>query len=86
MSYINVGFGNMVNSDKIIAMISPDSAPAKRLVQQSKETKSIIDATQGRKTKSILITDQKMIILSALLPETIASRSNTQQWEKETEN
>ena len=71
---INIGFGNMVNTDRILAVINPDSAPAKRIVQKSKEQDVLIDATQGRKTKSIIITDTERVILSALLSETIAGR------------
>lgn len=71
---INIGFGNVVNSDKIVAIIAPDSAPAKRLVQNAKETGRIVDATQGRRTRAIIITDSDHVILSALLPETISGR------------
>ena len=71
---INIGFGNIVNSDKIVAIIAPDSAPAKRLVQNSKETGRIVDATQGRRTRAVIITDSDHVILSALLPETISGR------------
>ena len=72
---IHIGFGNMVNTGKIIAIVNPDSAPIKRLVQNAKETGSTIDATQGRKTKAVLIMENNQIVLSALLPETIAGRS-----------
>lgn len=72
--FMNIGFGNMVNTDKIVSIVSPDSAPMKRLVQKSKDNGTAIDATQGRKTKSVLIMDSNHLILSALLPETIASR------------
>lgn len=72
--FINVGFGNIVNSDKIVAMITPDSAPAKRLVQNYKEIGKIVDATQGRRTRAIIITNSDYIILSALLPDTISGR------------
>lgn len=75
---MNIGFGNMVNTDKIISIISPDSAPAKRLIAQAKEAKTLIDATQGRKTKSILFTTNDKMILSALTPETLAGRFNHQ--------
>ena len=71
---IHIGFGNMVNTAKIIAVVSPDSAPMKRLVQNAKEKGLAIDATQGRKTKSVLIMDGSQVVLSALLPETIAGR------------
>ena len=71
---INIGFGNIVNSDKIVAIIAPDSAPSKRLVQNSKETGRVVDATQGRRTRAVIITDSDHVILSALLPETISGR------------
>ena len=81
---INIGFGNMVNTDKIISIISLDSAPAKRMVQRSKEQETLIDATQGRRTKSVIFTDSNKIILSALQPETLAGRFNgnaTEVWD-----
>ena len=71
---INIGFGNIVNSDKIVAIIAPDSAPSKRLIQNSKETGRVVDATQGRRTRALIITDSDHVILSALLPETISGR------------
>lgn len=71
---IHIGFGNIVNTEKIIAIVSPDSAPIKRLVQGAKEKGLAIDATQGRKTKSVLIMDGSQVVLSALLPETVAGR------------
>lgn len=71
---IHIGFGNIVNSAKIIAIVSPDSAPIKRLMQNAKEKGCAIDATQGRKTKSVLVMENSQIILSALLPETLAGR------------
>lgn len=71
---INIGFGNIVNSDKIVAIIAPDSAPAKRLVQNAKETGRVVDSTQGRRTRAIIITDSNHVVLSALLPETISGR------------
>lgn len=73
---INIGFGNMVNTDKIISIISSDSAPAKRLVQKGREEETLIDATQGRRTKSVIFTESNRIILSALQPETLALRFN----------
>lgn len=72
---IHIGFGNIVNTAKIIAIVSPDSAPIKRLVQKAKEEGTAIDATQGRKTKSVLIMENSRVVLSALLPETIAGRA-----------
>lgn len=71
---IHIGFGNIVNTAKIIAIVSPESAPVKRLVQNAKEKGMAIDATQGRKTKSVLVMENSQVVLSALLPETIAGR------------
>lgn len=63
---MNIGFGNLVHTDKIIAIVTPDSAPAKRLVQRAKQEEQIVDATQGRKTRSILVMEPDKIVLSAL--------------------
>ena len=79
---IHIGFGNIVNAGKIIAIVSPDSAPVKRMVQRAKEEGSAIDATQGRKTQGILIMENGFIVLSALLPETLAGRFNEAEAEK----
>lgn len=73
---MNVGFGNLVNTDKIIGIVSSDSAPAKRLISRGKEQETLIDATQGRRTKSVIFTENNKIILSALQPETLAGRFN----------
>lgn len=73
---IHIGFGNIVNTEKIIAIVSPDSAPIKRLVQNAKEKGTAIDATQGRKTKAVLVMENNQVVLSALLPETIAGRAH----------
>lgn len=72
---IHIGFGNIVNTGKIIAIVGPDSAPVKRLVQKAREEGRVIDATQGRKTKAVLVMENSQIVLSALLPETIAGRA-----------
>lgn len=72
---IHIGFGNIVNTEKIIAIVSPESAPIKRMVQKAKESGMAIDATQGRKTKSVLVMENSQVVLSALLPETIAGRA-----------
>ena len=71
---INIGFGNVVNSDKIVAVVSPDAAPVKRMVQSVKGSNSLVDATQGRKTKVVIVMSDDHLILSALQPETIARR------------
>ena len=74
MQLINIGFGNIVSSDRIIAIVSPEAAPIKRLVQEAKEKGSIIDATCGRKTRAVIIMDSNHIVLSAVQPETVAGR------------
>ncbi len=76
---IHIGFGNIVNTGKIVAIVSPDSAPVKRLVQSAKESGRAIDATQGRKTKSVLVMENEQVVLSALLPETIAGRAQAER-------
>ena len=73
---INIGFGNIVFADRLIALVSSDSAPIKRVVQDARDKNRLIDATQGRRTRSVIITDSDHIILSSLLPETISSRIN----------
>ena len=76
--FIHIGFGNIVNAGKIISIVSPDAAPVKRMVQKAKEEGAAIDATQGRKTKAVLVMEDGMLVLSALLPETIAARVQTE--------
>lgn len=71
---VNVGFGNMVNGGKLVAVVSPDGAPVKRLVQSARENHRVVDATQGRKTKAVLIMEPDYLVLSALQPDTIAKR------------
>lgn len=76
---VNVGFGNVVNSSKIIGIISPEAAPIKRLVQTAKDTGMAIDATCGRRTKAVIVVESGHLILSSLLPETIAGRVNQKE-------
>ncbi|MDF2944328.1 MAG: hypothetical protein K0S01_3186 [Herbinix sp.] len=76
---VNVGFGNVVNSSKIISIISPEAAPIKRMVQSAKDTGMAIDATCGRRTKAVIVTESGHLILSSLLPETIAGRVNQKE-------
>lgn len=71
---VHIGFGNMVVADRVISIIHPSSAPMKRLKEEAKETGRLIDATQGRKTRAILVTDSNHVILSAIQPETIVHR------------
>ncbi len=76
---VNIGFGNVVNSSKITGVISPDAAPVKRMVQTAKDTGMAIDATCGRRTKAVIVMDSGHLILSSLLPETIAGRVNQKE-------
>ena len=71
---INIGFGNAINAEKVVAVVNPDAAPIKRMVQQAKEQGSVIDATQGRRTKAVLITQENHIVLSAIQPDTLIKR------------
>ncbi len=74
MQLINIGFGNIISADRMIAIVSPESAPIKRIVQEAKDDKVVIDATFGRKTRAVIIMDSGHIVLSAIQPETVASR------------
>ena len=74
MQFINIGFGNMVSSERLVAIVSPDSAPIKRMVQEARDRGTLIDATFGRKTKAVLIMDSDHTVLSALQPASVAGR------------
>lgn len=76
MKLINIGFGNLVSASRLVAVVSPESAPIKRMVQEARERGSLIDASYGRRTRAVLVTDSDHIILSALQPETIGIRLN----------
>ena len=76
MNLVNIGFGNLVNADRVVSIVSPESAPVKRIVQKSKEKGTLIDATHGRKTQSVIITDSDNVILSYMELETISERFN----------
>ena len=79
MKLVNIGFGNMVSAERIIAVVTPESAPIKRIIQDAKEAGTLIDASHGRKTKSVLITDSDNVILTYLQPETVAERINGEE-------
>ncbi len=74
MRLINIGFGNVVSANRLIAIVGPESAPIKRVIQDAKERNMLIDATYGRRTRAVIITDSDHIILSAVQPETVAHR------------
>ncbi len=74
MKLVSIGFGNMVAAERIIAVVSPESAPIKRIIREAEDDGSLINATYGRRTRAVIITDSDHIILSALQPETISGR------------
>ena len=74
MSFLNIGYGNAVSVDKIVAIVGPGSAPIKRIIQDAKDSNKLIDATYGRKTRAVIVTDSNHVILSALQAETVANR------------
>ena len=74
MKLINIGFGSLVSAQRVLAVVSPESAPIKRVVQEAKDRAMLIDASYGRKTKTVIIMDTDHVILSALTPETVAER------------
>ena len=82
MKLINIGFGNIVATERIISIVSPESAPIKRIVQEAKDSKMAIDATYGRRTRSVIIMDSGHVVLSAVQPETIAGRADNNTEEK----
>lgn len=75
MKLINIGFGNMVSSHRVLTIVGPESAPIKRIIQEAKDRSMLVDATYGRKTKSVILMDTDHVILSAIQPETIAARA-----------
>lgn len=85
MKLINIGFGNLVAAQRLLTVISPDSAPIKRLIQEARERGMLIDASYGRKTRSVLIMDTDHVILSAVQPETIAGRLTEREEEQSDE-
>ena len=74
MRLIDIGFGNLVSAQRVVAIVSPESAPIKRIIQDAREGGSLIDATYGRRTRAVIVTDSGHIILSAVQPETVANR------------
>lgn len=76
MTFVNIGYGNVVNSEKVISIVSPEAAPVKRMIQAAKDDGIAIDATCGKKTKSVLVMENQMLVLSSLLPDTVAGRFN----------
>jgi extracellular matrix regulatory protein A len=85
MRLINIGFGNMVAVDRIVAVVNPDSAPVKRLIQEARDDRRFLDATQGRRTRAVILMSGNHIVLSAIQPETIASRASSKENEPHAE-
>ena len=83
MKLINIGFGNMVSARKLVAIVSPESAPIKRIIQDARDRGSLIDATYGRRTRAVIITDSDHVILSVVQPETVANRLGDDEDEDE---
>ncbi len=86
MKLINIGFGNVVAANRIVAIVSPDSSPIKRIVSDAKENGTLIDATYGRRTRAVIITDSEHVILSAVQPETVAGRVDPEDVGEEDED
>ena len=81
MKLVNIGFGNAVNASRLIAVMSPDSAPVKRMISEAKANAMLIDATQGRRTRAVLVMDSDHVVLSYLQAETISARFNMEETE-----
>lgn len=79
LKMINIGFGNIVSAGRVVAIVAPDAAPVKRIVQDARERSALVDATCGRRTRAVIVTDSGHIILSALLPETIMHRLDSKE-------
>ena len=86
MKFINIGFGNIVAADRIVSIVSPDSAPIKRLIQDAKDSGRVIDVSCGRRTRAVIITDSEHVILSSIQSETIANRVDDTALDEETED
>lgn len=80
---INIGFGNIVSANRVVAIVSPESAPIKRMIQEARDSGRLIDATYGRRTRAVIVSDSDHIILSAVQPETVAHRVNIKDEDNE---
>lgn len=84
MKFINIGFGNIVSTHRLVAIVSPESAPIKRIIQDARDNGKLVDATYGRRTRAVIIMDSDHVILSAVQPETVANRLEKDVSEEET--
>ncbi len=85
MRLLNIGFGNMVSTQRLLAIVSPESAPIRRLIQEARDRGNLIDATYGRRTRAVIVMDNDYIVLSAIQPETVANRLNGREPTREEE-
>lgn len=83
MKLINIGFGNMVSASRLVAIVSPESAPIKRIIQEARDRGVLIDATYGRRTRAVIIMDSDHVVLSAIQPETVAGRMSSRDDEED---
>lgn len=83
MKLINIGFGNMVSANRLVAIVSPESAPIRRIIQEARDKGLLIDATYGRRTRAVIIMDSDHVILSAIQPETVANRIDDEEEDNE---
>ncbi len=80
---LNIGFGNIVSANRIVAIVSPESAPIKRIINEARDKGTLIDATYGRRTRAVIITDSEHVVLSAVQPETVANRLGSKDTQEE---
>ncbi|MCI8880459.1 MAG: DUF370 domain-containing protein [Clostridiaceae bacterium] len=83
MKLINIGFGNMVSAGRLVAIVSPESAPIKRIIQEARDRGVLVDATYGRRTRAVIIMDSDHVVLSAIQPETVAGRMSSRDGEED---
>ena len=79
MKLVNIGFGNMINADRVIAVVSPESAPIKRIVREAEDRSLLVNATYGRRTRAVVVMDSEHIVLSAIQPDTISGRLSAEE-------
>ncbi|MCK5129814.1 MAG: DUF370 domain-containing protein [Clostridiales bacterium] len=79
INLINVGFGNMISASRLVSIVSPESAPIKRLIQDARDTGKLVDATHGRRTRAVMVMDSEHVVLSSLQPETVANRFDIEE-------
>ena len=86
MKLVNIGFGNMINAQRLVSIVSPESAPIKRVIREAEDKRILVNATYGRRTRAVIIMDSGHVVLSSLQPETVANRLNEKEDEEMTGN